>query len=318
MNIASLLKEINLPYSGELFEVHSFNTLDKADKTQIAFIENDKLLEELKITKAGAVILKEELVQFLPDSSLAIVSKNPHLDMAKLSKFFAKKPFVNTGENKCSSLADIDKSAIIGDGSSVEEGVHIMAGVVIGANVKIGKNSKIYPNVVIYDDTIIGENCFIYPGACIGNDGYGYAHTQEGKHIKIYHSGNVVLENDVEIGSNSTIDRAVFGTTRIGAGTKIDNLVQIGHNCELGESCLMVSQSGMAGSAKLGRNVVLGGQSAVAGHLSVGDFAQIAGRGGVTKSIEGGKVYGGFPLMLQKEWLKTQLRMMKYFSEKKK
>jgi UDP-3-O-[3-hydroxymyristoyl] glucosamine N-acyltransferase len=318
MTIDTLLKEINHPYSGEIFEINSFNTLEKADKSQIAFIENELLLEELKITKAGAVILKEELVQFLPNSSKAIVSKNPHLDMAKLSKFFVKKPFVNTGKNTLSTLADIDKSAIVGDDSSVEEGVHIMAGVVIGAHVKIGKNSKIYPNVVIYDDTIIGENCFVYPGACIGNDGYGYAHTSEGKHIKIYHTGNVVLEDDVEIGANSTIDRAVFGSTRIGAGTKIDNLVQIGHNCELGESCIIVSQSGIAGSAKLGRNVVLGGQSAVIGHLSIGDFAQIAGRGAVTKSIEGGKVYGGFPLMLQKEWLKTQARMIKYFSHKSK
>jgi len=315
MKLSSLLKEIDLPFDGEDFEVLSFDVLKKANKNQIAFIENEKLIDELKITKAGVVILREEMLSVLPSSAFAIVSKNPQLDMAKISKYFAKKPFRNVDSAYISKDADIDKSAVIGDGSIVEEGVHIMAGVVVGANVKIGKNSAIYPNVVIYDDTIIGEDCFIYPGACIGNDGYGYAHTTEGKHIKIYHSGNVVLENDVEIGANSTIDRAVFGTTRIGAGTKIDNLVQIGHNCELGESCILVSQSGMAGSAKLGKNVVIGGQSAISGHLKVGDGATIAGRAGVTKSIEGGKVYGGFPLMLQKDWLKTQIRIIKFFKK---
>jgi len=315
MKLSKLLEELNLPFNGEDFEISSFDTLTKASKNQIAFIENEKLIDELKVTKAGVVILREDILDLLPSSAFPIVSKNPQLDMARITKYFAKKPFKNGASADISDNADVDKSAIVGDGSIIEEGVHIMAGVVIGANVKIGKNSAIYPNVVIYDDTIIGENCFIYPGACIGNDGYGYAHTHEGKHIKIYHSGNVVLEDDVEIGANSTIDRAVFGTTRIGAGTKIDNLVQIGHNCELGESCILVSQSGMAGSAILGRNVVVGGQSAISGHLKVGDFATIAGRAGVTKSLEGGKIYGGFPLMLQKDWLKTQVRIIKFFKK---
>lgn len=318
MNLSQILQEIGLDYSGKDFIVSSFGTLDSADEMQIAFIDNDKLIEDLKTTKAGAVILKEENLVFLPSKCNAIISRNPYLDMAKISKYFAKKLFLNDVLPIIHKLATVDDRAIIGNGSVVEEGAYIMPGAIIGANVKIGKNTKIYPNVVIYDDSIIGNDCFIQAGAIIGSDGFGYAHTNEGEHVKIYHSGNVVLEDGVEIGANTTIDRAVFGTTRIGKNTKIDNLVQIGHNCELGQSCIMVSQSGLAGSATLGRNVVMGGQSAAGGHLHIGDFAQIAARGGITKSIDGGKIYGGFPLMLQKDWLKTQLRMIKYFSVKQK
>ncbi len=317
MKIVDILKELDIPYSGKDFEVSSFGTLKNANEFQIAFYNDEKLFEDLKSTKAGAVIVKKEYAEFLPSTCNAVLSKNPYLDMARMSGYFAKKPFLNNGKKQIDINAVVDSSAIVGDGCTVEEGAYIMAGAVIGANVKIGKNTRIYPNVVIYDDTIIGDNCFIQAGAIIGSDGYGYAHTDLGEHVKIYHTGKVVLEDDVEIGANTTVDRAVFGTTRIGKNTKIDNLVQIGHNCELGQSCIMVSQSGLAGSTTLGRNVVMGGQAATAGHLHIGDFAQLAARSGVTKSIEGGKTYGGFPLMLQKDWLKTQLRMIKYFSIKR-
>lgn len=317
MSLVDILKELDLSYSGKDFEVLSFGTLKDANSSQIAFFNDEKLLEDLKNTQAGAVILKEEYVEFLPSTSSAIIDENPYLQMAKMSRYFAKKLFINSGEKSISAKATVDSSAVVGDGTVIEDGVYVMAGAVIGANVLIGADSKIYPNVVIYDDTIIGKNCFIQAGAIIGSDGYGYAHTKSGEHVKIYHSGAVVIEDDVEIGANSTIDRAVFGTTRIGKNTKIDNLVHIGHNCELGESCIVVAQSGLAGSASLGHHVVLGGQSGVGGHIHIGDFAQVAARGGVTKSIEGGKTYGGFPLMLQKDWLRIQLRLIKYFKNKK-
>jgi len=197
----------------------------------------------------------------------------------------------------------------------IEEGAQIMPNVTIGAHVTIGKNVIIYPNVVIYDACVIGEGCILQAGAVIGSDGFGYAHTKLGEHIKIYHTGNVILEENVEIGANTTIDKAVFGSTIIRKGTKIDNLIQIGHNCELGQNCIMVAQSGLAGSTKLGRNVVMGGQSAAAGHLEIGDFATIAARGGVSKSIEGGKTYSGFPLTLHSEWLKTQAKIAKFFTK---
>ncbi|MBL0686291.1 MAG: UDP-3-O-(3-hydroxymyristoyl)glucosamine N-acyltransferase [Sulfurospirillum sp.] len=317
MNLVNILKESGVSYSGKDFVVFGFETLKNANKSQICFFNDITFLDQLKSTKAGAVILKEENLKFLPITSSAIVSENPYLDMARLSKYFIKKPFCNSGKIKIHNSAVVDKNAVIGNGSTIEEGAYIMAGVVVGANVRIGKNTLIYPNVVIYDDSIIGANCSIQAGVIIGSDGYGYAHTKAGEHVKIHHTGNVILEDDVEIGANTTIDRAVFGTTCIGKNTKIDNLVQIGHNCKLGESCLMVSQSGLAGSTTLGRNVVMGGQSAAGGHLSIGDYAQLAARSGVTKSIEGKKIYGGFPLMLQKNWLKTQIKMIRYFDTKK-
>ncbi len=317
MTLSAILERLDIAYSGRDFETSSFATLKSADETQICFLSDTKLLDDLKSTKAGAVILKEEYLEFLPSSSSAIVSKNPYFDMARVSRYFAKKPFLNGGKKEIHSSAKVDKSAIVGDGSIVEEGTYIAAGVVIGANVKVGKNTQIYPNSVIYDDTTIGADCIVQAGAVIGSDGYGFAHTKDGKHVKIWHTGNVLIEDDVEIGANSTIDRAVFGTTLIGKNTKIDNLVQIGHNCELGESCILVAQTGLSGSAVLGQNVVIGGQSAVSGHLRIGDFAQLAARSGVTKSIEGGKTYGGFPLMLQRDWLKIQLKLIKYFKDKK-
>ena len=175
----------------------------------------------------------------------------------------------------------------------------------------------IHANAVIYNDTIIGERCIIHANAVIGSDGFGYAHTKTGEHVKIYHNGNVVLQDEVEIGACTTIDRAVFGSTIVKRGSKIDNLVQIGHNCELGQNCLIVSQVGLAGSTTLGRNVVMGGQSGSGGHVSVGDFAQIAARGGISKDLAGGKNYAGHPIMELSEWFKLQAKIVRFFKDKK-
>ncbi len=186
-----------------------------------------------------------------------------------------------------------------------------MSGVYVGAEVVIGDDVILYPNVTIYRDCVIGNRVMIHAGSVIGSDGFGYAHTKMGEHIKLYQNGNVILEEDVEIGANTTIDCAVFGSTVIKQGTKIDNLVQIGHNCVVGEHSIMVSQSGLAGSTTLGRNVVMGGQSATAGHLTIAPFTTLAARSGVTKSITAKGVYSGFPLMEHKLWLKMQAKLAK-------
>ncbi len=143
----------------------------------------------------------------------------------------------------------------------------------------------------------------------IGSDGFGYAHTKTGEHVKIEQLGNVVIEDDVEIGSNTSIDRAVFKSTLIRRGSKIDNLVHISHNVEIGEQSVICGQTGIAGSAVLGRNVVMASQSGATGHIKIADFSTIAARGGVTKNTESGKTYAGFPLMEHKQWLKLQGRM---------
>ena len=158
------------------------------------------------------------------------------------------------------------------------DNVTILAGCYLGDNVTVGSDTLLHPNVTLYYDTQLGKQCIIHSGTVIGCDGYGFAHTKMGEHVKIYQNGNAVVEDDVEIGANCTVDRAVFGTTYIRKGVKLDNLIQIGHNCDVGEHSLFVSQSGLAGSTILGRNVVMGGQSATAGHLEIGAFATLAAR----------------------------------------
>ncbi|MDR1007119.1 MAG: UDP-3-O-(3-hydroxymyristoyl)glucosamine N-acyltransferase [Campylobacteraceae bacterium] len=316
MKLSDLCEKFSLKYEGEDRELTGLQTLENAKAEHIVYLENDKLLESLQNTKAGAAIVHEKFKAFVPKHCSSVISDNPHLTMAFLSAFFTP-DIINSSDKK----PTIDKSAVImsgvhiGNGSTVEANATIMAGAYIGENVTVGENSIVHPNVVIYNNSVIGKRCHLMANCVIGSDGFGYAHTKDGKHIKIHHLGNTVLEDDVEIGACTTVDRAVFGSTLIKRGTKVDNLVQIGHNCILDENCLVVAQTGLAGSSILGRNVIMGGQSATAGHLKVGDFAVIAARGGVSKSLDGGKVYSGFPIMLHKEWLKAQAKLAKFFKK---
>ncbi len=315
MRVGKLADELGIAYEGDDFEISSINTLSAAKRDEISFFDNKKYKDELKETNAGAVFIAKAFIGLLPKGVGALISEEPYLSMARATKYFAK-DIVREG-----AKPTIDESAYIADGvhigknSKISKNVTILSNAVIGDDVLIGEGSTIYPNVTIYNDTIIGKNVTIHAGAVIGSDGFGYAHAQEGEHIKIYHNGRVVIEDDVEIGANTTVDRAVFGETRIREGSKIDNLVQIGHNCDIGARSIIVSQVGISGSSTLGRNVVMGGQSATAGHLTIGDGATIAARGGVTKSIEGGKVYSGFPLMLHSDWLKLQAKLSKFLKK---
>jgi len=311
MKIKEIIKVLKLEYDGKDFEINSFATLDKANEKNIVFFDDIKLIEKLKNTKAKVVLTTDKFKKLAPKNSIVLICENPHLSFAILSKYFAKEYFNFDLSPNIDKEAHIGANVQIGSNSTIEKGVTIYPNVTIGQNVHIKKNSIIYPSVVIYGNSKIGSNCILQAGSIIGSDGFGYVHNKLGEHVKIYHNGNVILEDNVEIGANTTIDRAVFGSTIIKAGTKLDNLVQIGHNSELGENCIMVSQSGLSGSTKLGRNVIMGGQSATAGHLSIGDFAVIAARGGVTKTLEGGKTYGGFPLMLQRDWLRKQAKITK-------
>ncbi len=315
MKIKELVSILKLSYDGGDFEVEAINTLVDAKDNEISFFNNPKYLFQLESTNAKAVFISEKFVSSLPSGSNAIIASDPYLAMARASKFFAKALVRDKKEPTIASDANIYENVHIGNGVIIGKNVTIFSGAFIGEEVEIGENTIIYPNVTIYNDTSIGKNCAIHAGSVIGSDGFGYAHTSQGEHVKIYHNGAVVLEDDVEIGANSTIDRAVFGLTLIKQGTKIDNLVQIGHNCEVGMHSIIVSQAGLSGSSTLGRNVVMGGQAATAGHLKIGDFATIAARGGVTKSIEGGKVYSGFPLMLHKDWLRLQAKISKFFKK---
>lgn len=312
MTLKKLAELIDITYNGEDFEISGLNTLKDATSSEVSFLENQKYINDLASTKAKAVLIREEFTSQLPNGVIALISKNPYLALAYASKHFAPEPFSLEGsEPKIAKSAKIQAGAFIGFGATVGENVQIFAGAHIGENSIIGDNTIIYPSVTVYRDCTIGKNCILHAGSVIGSDGFGFAHTAMGEHVKIYQNGIVVVEDECEIGANTTIDRAVFGQTIIKKGVKIDNLVQIGHNCEIGAYSIIVSQTGISGSSKLGRNVVMGGQSATAGHLEIGDFATIAARGAATKSLKGGQIYSGVPAMEHKKWLRIQAMLSK-------
>ena len=311
MDIQSIASLIGAEYTGENFEISAMNTLKDANASELSFVANSKYVKDIQNSKAAAIIVDKKTQEFVPQGCVALVVQNPYWEMAVLSKEFAPliedeslpEPIIGEG-TKISQKAEIAKGAVIGKNCT------ILAHSYIGCNAVIGDNTVIYPNVTVYRDCVIGSDCMIHANTTIGSDGFGFATNAMGEHKKIYQNGNVVIEDDVEIGSSTTVDRAVFGSTHIKKGVRIDNLIQIGHNCEVGEYSVMVAQSGLAGSTKLGRNVVMGGQSATAGHLEIAPFTKFAARSGVTKSItQSGLTYGGFPLMEHKVWLKLQAKL---------
>jgi len=292
-------------------EITGMNTLKNAGEGEISFLSDSKYEKELSDTKASAVILPASKAHLLPPEVVVLASDEPYMSVALLSKLFSKPiqssevaPVIGEGTH-------IYPTAHIENGAKIGMNCTIMSGVYVGTDVVIGDDVILYPNVSVYRDCNIGNRVMIHSGTVIGSDGFGYAHTKMGEHIKLYQNGNVIIEDDVEIGANTTVDCAVFGSTLIKQGSKIDNLVQIGHNCIVGEHSIMVSQSGLAGSTTLGRNVVMGGQSAAAGHLTIAPFTTLAARSGVTKSILQKGVYSGFPLMEHKLWLKMQAKLAK-------
>lgn len=319
MRLFEILKFLDVSSEGlSDFEIQALKTLQEADANDLIYVDQEKYLSELKDSKAGAVLISQKYRDQVPQGMQAIIVENPHLAFAYLSSFFAYKDFSLQGKDpQIGSDCIVMEGAYLGRDVEIGKGSVIMSGVVIGDGVKIGEFCKIYPNVVIYARTQIGNQVYIHAGSVIGSDGFGYAHTKDGKHIKIFHNGNVVIEDEVEIGANCTIDRAVFGETRIKCGSKIDNLVQIGHNCIIGENTILVSQVGLAGSTSTGRNVVMGGQAGSGGHIHIGDFVQIAGRGAVGKNLPPHTKWGGHPLMELDEWMKFYVSLKRMLKKQK-
>ncbi|MEA3370144.1 MAG: UDP-3-O-(3-hydroxymyristoyl)glucosamine N-acyltransferase [Campylobacterota bacterium] len=308
MRLKEIAEIVGAEFSGEDIQIRGINTLKDATQNEISFVSNSKYLKDIQNSNAGAILVDEKIKDSVPVTSAALVVDAPYWEVATLSKHFAPPiedetlpaPIIGEG-TLISPKAEIANGAIVGKNCT------IMAHVYVGANSVIGDNTILYPSVTIYRDCELGADCRIHANTTIGSDGFGFATSKLGEHKKIYQNGNVVLEDDVEIGSSVAIDRAVFGTTLIKKGVRIDNLVQIGHNCEVGEYSVLVAQSGFAGSSKMGRNTVIGAQSGVAGHLEIAPFNTFAARSGVTKSIkESGLTFAGFPLMGHKQWLKLQ------------
>lgn len=307
-NLKAIAQELNgfLVGDGDVI-IHSIASLLNAKDGQIAYI-TEKNMGQLTSCNASAVIVSENIRDF----SLPVIKvKNPRLAFIHLIKMFQGEMRSN---GKISSRM-VDLSVKVGyrtqidDGTVVKEGVSIGDHTIIGSNsligenVTIGKNCFIHPHVTILKDTFIGDNVIIHSGSVIGSDGFGYEWDGE-KHVKIPHIGNVILCNDVEIGANTTIDRGTIDSTVIGKGTKIDNLVQIGHNVQIGEHCIIVATSAIAGSSTIGNHVVLAGGCAIAGHISVGDHSILLARSGVTKDLPTKSVVSGHYARTHKAQLK--------------
>lgn len=290
--------------------------LDVAGPHDVSFLGNEKYHGQFLKTHAAAVIVPRGVTDGPAGCALVAVD-NPSLAFAVVVRHFAaaEKKFTPGIHPR----AFVDPTAVLDP-----EKVCIHAGAVVMAGVSIGNGSDIGPNSVIYDNAIIGQDCrilanvtvrercvlgdrvILQPGAVIGSDGYGYEFSQ-GRHVKIDQVGIVEIGPDVEIGANTTIDRARFGKTQIGEGSKIDNLVQIGHNVVIGKHCLIISQTGISGSAHLGDYVTSAGQVGIGGHVTIGDKAILSARTGVTANLPGGEVYAGKPALPMREDMKLQV-----------
>lgn len=294
--------------------ISDVRSLQDAGPRDLTFLDNRKYASQLASTRAAACLVVSSISDQVPAGTAVFVARAPYRSFAKaLAMFYpeslrpkrATRVPGPTGQTVHPSAVigndvDIEPGAIIGAGAVIGNGTVIASGAVIGKRVKIGSDCQIGACASI-GHAIIGNRVIIHPGVRIGQDGFGFAMGAEG-HLKVPQIGCVVIEDDVEIGANTTIDRGSLMNTVIGAGTKIDNLVQIGHNVVIGRHCVIVSQTGIAGSAKLGNFVIMGGQSGVVGHVTIGDGAQIAGMAHVKSNVPPGARMGGTPARPFKEW----------------
>ncbi len=285
-------------------------SLDEASELDISFLGNQKYFSDFLKTKAGVVLVPPDLPD-VPENVTLVEVENPSSAFGMVvEKLSIRSRSIPIGIHPSAIVADdviIDREkvcvragAIIESGCEIGNGSEIGSGVVIGEHVKIGEDCILHANSTVREHSILGDRVILQPGCVIGADGYGYD-LVDGRHCKIDQVGIVVLENDVEVGANATVDRARFGKTLVGEGSKVDNLVQIAHNVQIGKHCLLVSQCGIAGSTKLGNYVTVAGQVGIAGHLEIGDKAVLSALTGVSKSLEGGQVYMGFPVYPVKE-----------------
>lgn len=274
-------------------------------------------VEHCHLSKAGVMVLSHDDPKL--DGRPVIRVENPRAAFAALLELFRAPEEI---ERVISPLAYIASTAKIGnnvavqpfavieDGAEIGDGSIIYPHVYVGKRVKIGTDCIVYPSVTIREDCVLGNHVILQAGSVIGGDGFGYV-TQNGKHSKVLQTGNVVLQDDVEIGNNTCIDRATVDSTIVGKGTKIDNLVHLGHNDILGENCLVVAHVGISGSVTVGNNVTFAGQVGTVGHITIGDNCVFGGKTGITNNIPANSFMAGFPAMPHKEWLRQEANLRK-------
>jgi len=291
--------------------ISGLTTLGEADPNALSFIANDKMSKAVATLRVAALLVHRHVADLAVPQ---IVVDNPMLAFARVAQTFFVRPQAPRGiaehvmqgaDVRIGTDPSIWPFVTLGDRVMIGDRVTIYPGVFVGSDSTIGDDSVLYPNVVVREGCSLGARVIVHSGTVIGADGFGYVQHQ-GRHHKIPQLGGVVIEDDVELGANVTVDRATFGRTLVKQGTKVDNLVQIAHNVIVGEHCILVAQVGIAGSTTIGHHVMIGGQAGLADHLTIGDQVMIAAKAGVNRSIESNQVVGGIPAMPREKALRIQ------------
>lgn len=294
-------------------EITSAAGLDIARAGEISFLANRKYTPQIAATKASAIFLNEGVTPGRDDIAV-LRAKDSYVAYTETLRLFHPEPSITPSIHPTAVIhptaivskdSEIGANVVIGKDCRVEEGVHIFPNATIYDGARIGKNSIIHSGVAIRENCEIGENCIIHNNSTVGSDGFGYAKTEQKTWLKIPQVGRVVLEDDVEVGANTAIDRASVGESRVKRGAKIDNLVQIGHSCTVDEDALICAQTGLAGSSIIGKRVILAGQVGIAGHLKVGDDAVVTAKSATSHDVENGKVISGIPAFDNRDWLRS-------------
>lgn len=298
-------------------EIVGVAPIESAGSDELSFVANPRYLRHLETTKAGAVILAHSA----PETTIpSLRSADPYAAFADAIEQFYRPVAVPAGVHHTAIVAptaEIGTGASIGAYAVIEEGVRIGINARIGSHVVVGAETLIgdrfiaHAGAIVRERVQIGNDVTLHSGAVVGSDGFGYAPGRDGRIRKIVQAGNVVLEDEVEVGANATIDRATVGSTIVRRGAKIDNLVMIAHGCEIGEGAMLAAQVGLAGSTRIGRFVRMGGQAGAAGHLTIGDGAQVAAQSGVANSLPAGAVVGGAPAIEISVWRRVSAALVR-------
>jgi len=310
------LKEIASLVGGEVLGnprtvITNIRGIDEAGKGDLTFIANPRYLKKIETTRASAILVSPGTKGV--NKNLVVV-KDPYVSLGKILDLFypeehappkhAGLPYIEKGA-VVSKDATIYPGVFIGEGAKVERGVILHPGVYVGRHVFIDENSILYPNVSVYRRCRIGKRVILHSGVVVGSDGFGFARPGR-ENIKIPQVGYVQIDDDVEVGANTTIDRGTLGKTWIQKGVKIDNLVQIAHNVVIGENSVIVAQVGISGSTKLGKSVIIGGQAGLVGHITIGDHVMIGAQSGVHEDVSPNQVVSGSPHMPHRKWLRVE------------
>lgn len=300
-------------------EVDAVAPLDRAGPRDLSFLSSERYAAQFAETRAGVVLIAPELAGSESPTRARIIVDRPHEALLGVLPTLYRQPVVIAGVHPSVTIGrgvnlglrcSIGAGVVIGDGCVIADDVILGANCVLADGVEIGARSHLHPNVTLYAGTRLGDRVIVHSGVVLGSDGFGYVY-RDNQHQRIPHVGRCLIENDVEIGSNTTIDRGSISDTVIGAGTKIDNLVQIGHNVRVGRLCLLMSQVGVAGSATIEDGVILAGQAGIGGHLTIGRGARIAGQAGVFGDVPTGETWSGYPARPHKESLRAHAALFK-------